>query len=107
MSRSRKSDAVKVAELELLKALLTNPAVTFVGGFILLETMQKNKVTGNAETSVAEVALGAISIGQALAPLAPAATELAKGLTKNIENAAGTAGLAAAASKALPALAGL
>lgn len=72
---ARKSDAVKIAELQLmettLKTVLSNPGLTFVLGFVALEIAQTNKITGNIETSVAEVTLGAITTAQAVAPLLP------------------------------------
>jgi len=68
---ARKSDAVRLAELELMRAIVTNPAFTFVVGIVALETLQKHEVIGNVEATAAELALGGIVAVQALSPIAP------------------------------------
>lgn len=71
----RKSDAVRLAELELLRAIVMSPAFSFVAGITALELLQKHEVIGNTEATVAEVALGGIVTAQAIAPLAPFLTQ--------------------------------
>ncbi len=67
----RRSDAVRLAELDVLRSVLGSPIFQFVAGFIALESAQKAEITGNVETGLAEVALAGIAGAQAIAPLAP------------------------------------
>lgn len=77
----KKSDAVRIAEIqctqELIKATLGNPLISYVLAFTALELLQKNKITGNVETSFAEAGLGAIAGAQALGPSLPGILSIA------------------------------
>jgi len=81
MARRKTSDVVRVAEIDLAKALLTHPIFAFVTGFTVLELLQEAGVGGRFETTAAEVALAGISYGMALSaligPVSQAALQLA------------------------------
>lgn len=72
---AKKSDAVRIAEIQaqsqLLRDLFGNPVLSYVMAFTLLEVLQQSKVTGRVETGLAEVALGAVAGAQALGPALP------------------------------------
>lgn len=76
----RKSDLVKLGELEVLKELVTDPLYSFLAGFLIIEFAQKNGWSGHVAGSVAQVAMGGIAYAKAISPLVqtlgPAANEL-------------------------------
>jgi len=80
MPRTRKSDAVKLKELELVQSVVTNPILLFVAGFTAIEVLQKYGLVGNVAGTFAEAALGPIAIAQAVAPLVPLIPSLIPGL---------------------------
>lgn len=73
MVRRVTSDAVRVAELQLVselgRAVLASPVLSYTIAFVILETTQKAKITGNVETTAVELGLGAIAAAQAAAPV--------------------------------------
>jgi len=71
MPRTRKSDAVKLRELEVLQAVVTNPILVYVAGFTAIEVMQKAGIVGEVAGSVAEVGMAPIAVAFAFAPLVP------------------------------------
>jgi len=80
MPRVRKSDAVRIKELEVLQAVVSNPLVLYVAGFTAIELLQKWDVVGNLAGSVAEVAMGSVAIATALGPSLPGILEAIPGI---------------------------
>jgi len=71
MPRRGKSDAVRIKELEVLQAVVSNPLVLYVAGFTAIELLQKWDVVGNVAGSVAEVAMGTVAVATAIGPSLP------------------------------------
>jgi len=72
MPRARKTEAVRLKELEILQEVIASPLVLFVASFTAIELMQTRGWVGQTAGSVAEVALGSIAVAQAVGPsLAP------------------------------------
>jgi len=72
MPRARKTEAVRLKELEVLQDIIASPLVLFVASFTAIELMQAQGWVGQTAGSVAEVALGTIAVAQAVGPsLAP------------------------------------
>jgi len=68
MPRARKTEAVRLKELELLQGVIASPLVLFVATFAAIEVMQNRGWVGQTAGSVAEVALGSIAVAQAVGP---------------------------------------
>jgi len=68
MPRARKTEAVRIKELEVLQEIIASPLVLFVASFTAIEVMQSQGWVGQTAGSVAEVALGSIAIAQAVGP---------------------------------------
>ncbi len=68
MPRARKTEAVRLKELEVLQGIIASPLVLFVASFTAIELMQTQGWVGQTAGSVAEVALGSIAIAQAVGP---------------------------------------
>ena len=75
------SDLIRLAQIDLLNNVLTNPLYAFLLSYITIELLQSQKLVGETSGSLAEVALGGIAYAKAISPLVerigPAATELA------------------------------
>jgi len=72
MPRARKTEAVRLKELEIWQDIVASPLVLFVASFTAIELLQNRGWVGQTAGSVAEVALGSIAIAQAVGPsLAP------------------------------------
>ena len=76
---AKKSDAVKIAEVQAQKEVLLgfaqNPMVALVAGVIILELAERAEITGPIITTSTEVGLVTVCVAQALAPLVPALLE--------------------------------
>jgi len=68
MPRARKTEAVRLKELEVLEAVIASPLVLFVASFTAIELLQNQGWVGQTAGSVAEVALGSIAVAQAIGP---------------------------------------
>lgn len=72
---AKKSDAVKIAEVQAQKEVLLgfaqNPMVALVAGVIILELAERAEITGPIITTSTEVGLVTVCVAQALAPLVP------------------------------------
>lgn len=71
MPRTKKSEAVRLKELDVLQGIIASPLVLFVASFAAIEALQKYGVVGNVAGSVAETGLGAIAVAQAIGPSLP------------------------------------
>ena len=68
MPRARKTESVRLKELEVLQGIVASPLVLFVASFTAIELMQNRGWVGQTAGSVAEVALGSIAVAQAVGP---------------------------------------
>lgn len=68
MPRARKTEAVRLKELEILQEVIASPLVLFVASFTAIELLQNKGWVGQTAGSVAEVGLGTIAVAQALGP---------------------------------------
>jgi len=68
MPRARKTEAIRLKELEILGDIVGSPLVLFVASFTAIELMQNQGWVGQTAGSVAEVALGSIAVAQAVGP---------------------------------------
>jgi len=68
MPRARKTEAIRLKELEILQEVIASPLVLFLGSFTAIELMQSRGWVGQTAGSVAEVALGSIAVAQAVGP---------------------------------------
>jgi len=68
MPRARKTEAVKLKELEVLEAIVASPLVLFVASFVAIELLQNQGLVGQTAGSVAQVGLGSIAVAQAVGP---------------------------------------
>ena len=73
MPRARKTEAVRLKELEVLQEVIASPLVLFVASFTAIELMQTRGWVGQTAGSLAEVALGSIAVAQAAGPALAAA----------------------------------
>lgn len=85
---AKKTEAVKLAEIEaqkqLLRDLLNNPVMAMVAGVIILELAERAKITGSVITTTTEIGLLGVATAQAIAPLLPVITEAAAPLVKSL-----------------------
>jgi len=68
MPRARKTEAVRLKELEVLQSIAASPLVLFVASFTAIELMQNQGWVGQTAGSVAQVGLGSIAVAQAVGP---------------------------------------
>jgi len=68
MPRVRKTEAVRLKELDILQSVIASPLVLFVASFSAIELMQNQGWVGQTAGSVAEVALGSVAVAQAVGP---------------------------------------
>jgi len=68
MPRARKTEAVRLKELEILQEVIASPLVLFVASFTVIELMQKQGWVGQTAGSIAQVGLGSIAVAQAVGP---------------------------------------
>jgi len=68
MPRARKTEAIKLKELEILQDIVASPLVLFVASFTAIELLQNQGWVGQTAGSVAEIALGSIAVAQAIGP---------------------------------------
>jgi len=68
MPRARKTEAVRLKELEILQDVIASPLVLFVASFTAIELMQNQGWVGQTAGSVAQVGLGSIAVAQAIGP---------------------------------------
>jgi len=68
MPRARKTEAVRLKELEVLQGIVASPLVLFVASFTMIELMQNQGWVGQTAGSFAEGALGSIAVAQAVGP---------------------------------------
>jgi len=68
MPRSRKTEAIRLKELEILQEVIASPLVLFVASFTAIELMQNQGWVGQTAGSVAQVGLGSIAVAQAIGP---------------------------------------
>jgi len=66
--RARKTEAVRLKELEVLQSIIASPLVLFVASFTAIELMQNQGWVGQTAGSVAQVGLGSIAVAQAIGP---------------------------------------
>jgi len=81
MPRARKTEAIRIKELEVLQEVIASPLVLFVASFTAIEVLQNLGWVGQTAGSVAQVGLGSIAVAQAIGPgLAAALPGLIPGL---------------------------
>lgn len=68
MPRIRKTEAIRLKELEILGDVIASPLVLFVASFTAIELMQNQGWVGQTAGSVAQVGLGSIAVAQAIGP---------------------------------------
>lgn len=68
MPRARKTEAVRLKELEVLQSVIASPLVLFVASFTAIELMQNQGWVGQTAGSVAQIGLGSIAVAQAVGP---------------------------------------
>jgi len=68
MPRARKTEAIKLKELEILQEIVASPLILFVASFTAIELLQNRGWVGQTAGSVAELALGSIAVAQAVGP---------------------------------------
>jgi len=68
MPRARKTEAIRLKELEVLQEIIASPLVLFVASFTAIELMQTQGWVGQTAGSVAQIALGSIAVAQAVGP---------------------------------------
>jgi len=68
MPRARKTEAVRLKELEVLQAVIASPLVLFVASFTAIELLQNQGWVGQTAGSVAQIGLGSIAVAQAAGP---------------------------------------
>ena len=68
MPRARKTEAVRLKELEILQEVVASPLILFVASFTAIELMQNQGWVGQTAGSVAQVGLGSIAVAQAIGP---------------------------------------
>jgi len=68
MPRARKTEAVRLKELEILQDVIASPLVLFVASFTAIELMQNQGWVGQTAGSFAEAGLGSIAVAQAVGP---------------------------------------
>jgi len=68
MPRARKTEAIRLKELEILQDIVASPLVLFVASFTAIELMQHQGWVGQTAGSVAQVGLGSIAVAQAVGP---------------------------------------
>jgi len=68
MPRARKTEAVRLKELEILQGVIASPLVLFVASFTAIELMQNQGWVGQTAGSVAQLGLGSIAVAQAIGP---------------------------------------
>jgi len=66
--RARKTEAVRLKELEILQDVIASPLILFVASFTAIELMQSQGWVGQTAGSVAQVGLGSIAVAQAIGP---------------------------------------
>ena len=76
------------ADVELMKALISNPVVEIVGAYVIIESLQATKMIGNVAGTAAEAGCLAAVALQQLAPLAPYIAESAKGIGSTVAKVA-------------------
>jgi len=83
------------ANVELLRSLLSNPAIEILGGLVAVQAAYDNKLLNNVSAGIAETAiLGAVTVQQ-LAPTLPYLSQAAGDLLKLLGPALGALSLAA------------
>ena len=68
MPRARKTEAVRLKELEILQEVIASPLILFVASFTAIELMQNQGWVGQTAGSVAQLGLGSIAVAQAMGP---------------------------------------
>jgi len=68
MPRARKTEAVRLKELEILQEVIASPLILFVASFTAIELMQNQGLVGQTAGSVAQLGLGSIAVAQAVGP---------------------------------------
>ena len=68
MPRARKTEAIKLKELEILQDIVASPLILFVASFTAIELMQNQGWVGQTAGSVAQLGLGSIAVAQAVGP---------------------------------------
>jgi len=68
MPRMKKTEAVRIKELELLQEVIASPLILFVASFTAIELMQNQGWVGQTSGSIAQVGLGSIAVAQAIGP---------------------------------------
>jgi len=68
MPRARKTEAIRLKELEILQEVIASPLVLFVASFTAIELMQNQGWVGQTAGSVAQLGLGSIAVAQAIGP---------------------------------------
>jgi len=68
MPRARKTEAVRLKELEILQDVIASPLILFVASFTAIELMQNQGWVGQTAGSVAQLGLGSIAVAQAIGP---------------------------------------
>jgi len=68
MPRVRKTEAIRLKELEILQDVIASPLVLFVASFTAIELMQNQGWVGQTAGSVAQIGLGSIAVAQAVGP---------------------------------------
>jgi len=68
MPRARKTEAVRLKELEILQEVIASPLVLFVASFTMIELMQNQGWVGQTSGSIAQIGLGSIAVAQAVGP---------------------------------------
>lgn len=80
MPRARKTEAVRLKELDILQSVVANPLVLYVAGFAAIELFQKWDIVGDVAGTGAEIALASVAVATALGPslgaLAPALADI-------------------------------
>jgi hypothetical protein len=86
---------------EISKTLMTNPIIELVGGFVLVETLQRyptsRPIIGNLQGNVIEAAIAGIVSVQQLAPSIPYIAQGTSDILGAVSKLAGPALLAAGA----------
>jgi len=68
MPRARKTEAVRLKELEIFQSIVASPLILFVASFTAIELMQHRGWVGQTSGSIAQVGLGSIAVAQAVGP---------------------------------------
>jgi hypothetical protein len=83
------------ADQQLLSDLLKNPIIELVGGFVLVETLQRypksRPIIGNVQGNLIEGGIAAIIMAQQLAPSLPYLVQGTSDMTKLLPSIAGMA----------------